>query len=77
MASKGGGVMEKYRLDPDTETMKCPVCEKSVVGDFDVCPVCGWENDYGQRAFPNVREGANKMSLNEARKAWKEGKRIY
>ena len=55
--------MEKYRLDSDTETMKGPVC--------------GWENDYGQRAFPNVREGANKMSLNEARKAWKEGKQIY
>lgn len=77
MASKGGGVMETYRLDPDIETMKCPVCEKSVVGDFDVCPVCGWENDYGQRAVPNVREGANKMSLNEARKAWKKGKQIY
>lgn len=51
MASHGGGVMEKYRLDPDTETMKCPVCGKSVVGDFDICPVCGWETTMGSVLF--------------------------
>ena len=63
--------MEKYKGDP------CPVCGKSLVNDFDVCPVCGWSNDYGQLNDPDMTECDNVMSLNHARKAWKEGKKIY
>lgn len=57
--------------------VKCPCCGKSDVDDFDTCPVCGWANDYAQAADPDLEHGDNTMSLNEARKAWKEGREIY
>lgn len=44
--------------------------------DYDICEVCGWENEKYQLDHPDEDGGANKMSLNEARKAWAEGRRI-
>ena len=52
---------------------KCPVCESDNTGDtpeFDVCPVCEWEDDHLQRDNPDYSGGANDESLNEARAAW-------
>ena len=43
----------------------------SVPGNFDICPVCYWEDDNIQRDDPNYRGGANDMSLNEARQNYK------
>lgn len=63
-------------LDP----VVCPVCEKTVfdhTNSFDICDVCGWENDGVQADDHNYTGGANVMSVNEARKAWKEGKKVY
>lgn len=34
----------------------------------DICPVCGWQEDYVQRNNPNFTGGANEVSLNEAKK---------
>jgi hypothetical protein len=34
--------------------------------------VCGWEDDPVQRADPSFAGGANVLSLNEARAAWRE-----
>lgn len=54
---------------------KCPVCgryEFSETDSFDVCEVCGWEDDELQEDDPDYSGGANPMSLNEAREAWKE-----
>lgn len=45
-------------------------------GDFDVCPVCNWENDGFQYRHPDEDGGANDMSLNQAREAWKNGERV-
>ncbi len=54
---------------------KCAVCG-SDVDRFDICDICGWQDDGVQNADPNYKGGANKMSLNEARKAYNENKEI-
>lgn len=43
---------------------------------FDICEVCGWEDDNYQRAHPDYAGGANCMSLNDAREAYKKGIQI-
>ena len=54
----------------------CPVCHKYVfkdgVGTYEICPVCGWENDKLQYEDPNLKGGANKLSLKEYRKQYEE-----
>nr|DAM53577.1 MAG TPA: cysteine-rich protein [Caudoviricetes sp.] len=60
--------------------IKCPVCEKyefKSEDDFDICPVCGWENDGLQYDDPDYDGGANEMSLNQAKEVWKSGKKIH
>lgn len=55
----------------------CPVCGEHTfeLNDSDeVCPVCGWKDDRWQRENPDFEGGANKMSLNQYREAWKAGK---
>lgn len=54
---------------------KCAVCG-SEVDRFDICDTCGWQDDGVQNANPNYKGGANKMSLNEAKKAYNENKEI-
>jgi len=41
-------------------------------GTYEICPVCGWEDDPVQFRDPDRAGGANEMSLNEARAAWKK-----
>lgn len=58
--------------------VKCPVCGKHYFyerDDYDICPTCYWENDDFQIKYPD-RSGANRMSLNEARKAYREGRQV-
>jgi len=53
--------------------ISCPVCNMydfEEDNDFDVCDVCGWENDGVQLDDPYYRGGANRCSLNEAKNAW-------
>ena len=50
--------------------MKCPVCGKyefEEYDDYDICPVCNWENDGLQYNDHNYAGGANNLSVNEAR----------
>ena len=42
----------------------------------EICDVCTWQDDDPWQNNPNRSGGANKMSLNEARKAWAEGKPV-
>ena len=52
---------------------RCPVCGRTVfeqVGKYEICEVCGWEDDPVQLANPDFAGGANKLSLNECIKAW-------
>ncbi|MDD4807476.1 MAG: CPCC family cysteine-rich protein [Oscillospiraceae bacterium] len=41
-----------------------------------MCPVCGWEDDGVQLDEPDLEGGANEMSLNEAREAYRQGKQL-
>lgn len=64
----------------DEEKYPCPCCgeltlEETPPGSYEICPVCGWEDDFVQYECPDATGGANKMSLNEARKAYQSGKR--
>ena len=58
--------------------IKCPVCGKGeLVYDGDVCEICGWFHDVVQEKNPDEKDCENEMSLNEARKAYAEGREIY
>lgn len=53
--------------------IECPVCGKYKFreeGDYDICPVCDWENDGLQLANPDEDGGANELSLNEYKKEY-------
>ena len=55
--------------------IKCPVCMRFDFehdNNFQVCDVCGWENDGVQHDDPDYRGGANFVSLNEAIANYKE-----
>nr|DAI96285.1 MAG TPA: cysteine-rich protein [Caudoviricetes sp.] len=54
----------------------CPCCGKEKVREYDICSICSWENDPIQEEHPDMRGGANIMSLNEARRAYKNGSEI-
>jgi hypothetical protein len=50
--------------------LPCPVCRYhtfEIIGDWDICPVCGWNSDPVQEAMPDDSTGANGISLNDAR----------
>ena len=51
----------------------CPCCGYKTLseeppGTFDICEVCGWEDDYVQFNDPDYKGGANKVSLREAQR---------
>jgi hypothetical protein len=54
--------------------MICPVCGKEV-DLFDICDNCNWQNN-GSKETNNDLRGPNKMTLKEAREAYKEGKEV-
>lgn len=59
--------------------IKCPVCgqyEFEKEDNYEICEVCGWENEKYQLIHPDEKDCANHMSLNEARKAWAAGKPV-
>lgn len=61
------------------EGHKCPICGKyyfDTYDDMDMCDVCGWSNDALQEERPDYRGGANLMSFNEAKEAYKKGEHI-
>ena len=52
---------------------KCCGCAALDSADeYDICPVCFWEKDKTQESDPDYAEGANSVSLNEARKNYAE-----
>ena len=56
--------------------IKYPVCGRSNVEEYDICPVCNWENDPVQLLHPSTSRGANQMTLEEARKAYSSGQKV-
>jgi Cysteine-rich CPCC len=50
----------------------CPACgfltlREPPPGSYEICAICGWEDDAVQFEDPNYRGGANQPSLNEWR----------
>ena len=53
----------------------CPCCgyyTLESVGEYEICPVCFWEDDPLQREKPDYEGGANELSLNECRENYKK-----
>ena len=53
---------------------KCPCCGKASVEEYEICPVCNWQNDPIQTLHPSMAGGANKMTLEEAKAAFSAGR---
>lgn len=57
------------------EKSTCPCCGyKSLDSEhfYDVCPICYWTDDYSQFLNPDLKGGANNVSLREAQKNFME-----
>lgn len=55
----------------------CPCCENFTLGQkppgtFEICEVCGWEDDYLQFHDIDFAGGANDISLREAREIYRQ-----
>ena len=58
----------------------CPVCGKYEFEEslsFDICEVCGWEDDWIEGNDPDEESGANHLSLNEAKEKWSRGEKLF
>ena len=67
--------VEKFLRYVDKRDRACPCCNiatLSKIGEYDICPTCGWVDDPFQRNDINLADGVNKPSLIEARKIWKK-----
>ena len=51
-----------------------PLCIKAYC--HEVCRNCGWKDDKKQAADPELRGESNEMSLNEAKRAFKNGEKV-
>ena len=55
-----------------TTVYPCPCCGyltfSEPPGSYEICPVCFWEDDLVQLAFPDMAGGANKCSLIEGQR---------
>lgn len=63
----------------ETKNKKCKCCENDslpINSVYEICPICGWQDDDIQNNDPDFEGGANEMSLNQAMKAYKNGKKI-
>lgn len=64
-------------IGDDSERTYCPICGKyKFLHEFDICPWCKWEHDMVQEEDPDYDGGANKMSLNQAREAYRRGGKV-
>lgn len=52
--------------------INCPCCGEVMVEEYEICSVCGWENDPVQAEVATLR-GANRMTLKEAKEAYSKG----
>lgn len=60
----------------ENDKFKCACCEQYTLENehfSEICPECGWEDDDLQNKEPDFTGGANEMSLNEAKEAYKNG----
>lgn len=58
---------------PTELLLPCPCCGSLSIGEpdqYEICSVCGWEDDPSQSADPSYSGGANAESLQTARANW-------
>jgi Cysteine-rich CPCC len=57
-----------------TSNYPCPACGfltlEEPSGSYEICSICGWEDDHVQLRFPLMRGGANKECLVEHQQDW-------
>ena len=74
------GDLTVYEAEEAWGAHLCPVCGKYKFfgsNDFDVCNVCGWQNDGYQEENPDEGGLSNAMSLNTAREAYGRGEEVW
>ena len=62
----------------DNKLLPCPCCGSEVLtrlGEYEICPVCGWEDDPVQSVDADYAGGANNESLNQCKIRWLERNR--
>jgi hypothetical protein len=58
-----------------THNKDCACCGFPTLPDdsiFEICPLCGWQDDALQNSDPDYSGGANELSLNDYRRKWFE-----
>lgn len=61
----------------EAENRACPVCGCEIENHpYALCDNCGWECDPFLEKRPDYAGGPNKMSLNQAREAYKKGEPV-
>ena len=58
---------------------KCPCCGGNTLEEenfYNICDVCGWEDDPGQREHPDDPIGANEISLNQYKAKWEKTRMV-
>jgi hypothetical protein len=68
--------MENKKPNPKSvPPRKCAVCGlHEIAYDFDICPICGWQDDLLQNVEPDFTGGANELSLHQYKETWKKTK---
>jgi Cysteine-rich CPCC len=60
------------------ELFPCPCCLRKTItelGGYEICEICGWEDDPTQSGDPEYKGGANLLSLNQAKAEWLKSSR--
>jgi hypothetical protein len=65
------------KMNTNSNYYPCPCCgsltrSEKEYGTFEICDICGWEDDYAQANNPDLEGGANKPSLNQAKDNYKK-----
>ncbi|MBS0278736.1 MAG: hypothetical protein JSR81_14030 [Proteobacteria bacterium] len=63
-----------------SKLLACPCCGAHSLrrrDSYEICPVCGWEDDPSQARDENLAGGANRQSLAQARAAWLNRNRTF
>jgi len=69
--------MTPSQIRASYERNDCPCCgHKEEIHLNDICQNCMWQHDSIQLDDPDFWGGPNKMSLNQARQAYKEGRKV-
>lgn len=67
-------------MERNEEMRFCMCCGNSLRFPYscnEICEVCGWEDDELQNDDPQFDGGANDMSLEQAREAYRQGRPVH